>query len=133
MVHVMAALGRVPVEVVFDQLDVESVETAGRADVKRAFADLFDGADAGKRQKEPKVIRKISIGAGDGVAGGDVLSLKIGAVCGEDEFRLGLGGGGTGLKGCEGLGHLPFGAALDVDVVSLKNPIEVRLVGRASA
>ena len=46
VVHVMAARGGAPVGVVRDQLDIEPVEAAGRADIKGAFADLLDGADA---------------------------------------------------------------------------------------
>lgn len=133
VVHVMAAVGSAPVRVVLDQLDIEPVEAAGCADVKSAFADLFDGANPRQGQEETEVIGRIGIGAGNGVAGGDVLGLKVGAVGGKDELRLGLGGGRAGLEGRKGLSHLPFGAGLEVDVVGLKYAIEVRFVRRTYA
>ena len=79
------------------------------------------------------MIREVGVGAGDGVASGGILGLKIGAVSGEDELRLGLGGGGAGFEAYKGLGHLPFGAGLEVDVVRLKNAIKVGFVRRSCA
>ena len=133
VVHIMAARGGAPVGIILDQLDIQPVEAAGRADVKGALADLFYGADACQRQEEPEVIGEVRIGAGDGVAGGDVLRLKVSAVGGKDEFRLGLGGCGACFEGLKGLGHLPFSTGLEVNVVGLKNPAKVGFVGRPRA
>ena len=95
VVHVVAFVRAAPVGVVLDQLDIEPVEAAGRADVKGAFADLLDGGDAGERQEEAEMVGEIGVAAGDGFAGGDVLGLEVDAIGGEDELRLGAGGGGA--------------------------------------
>ena len=79
------------------RLDIEPVEKACRLDVKGALADLLDGADPGQRQEEAKVIGKVDVGTGDRLARGQVFGLKIGAIGGQDEFRLGLDGGGGWL------------------------------------
>ncbi len=58
VVHVGPALGRVPVRVVLQQLDIEPVEPARRADVEGVLADLLDGGDAGQRQEEAEMVGK---------------------------------------------------------------------------
>ena len=45
----MAARLGPPIGVVLQQFDIEPVETAGRLDVKGAFADLLNGGDACQR------------------------------------------------------------------------------------
>ena len=91
----MAFLGMAPVGVVLDQLHVKPVETAGRADVEGAFADLLDRGDTGERQEEAEVIGEIGVTAGDGFTCGDILGLEIDTIGGEDELGLGAGRGGT--------------------------------------
>jgi len=93
----MAFVGAAPIGVVLDQLNVESVEAAGRANIKGAFADLFDGRNARERKEEAEVIGKIDIATRDGFASADILGLKINAIGGEDEFCLGAGGGRAGI------------------------------------
>src|SRR3546814_1708306 len=62
------ALCRSPVGVLLKQLDVELVELAGGADVEAVFAGLLYGGDARERQERSDVVRKIGVGAGDGLA-----------------------------------------------------------------
>ena len=76
VVHVVAALGRAPVGVVLQKLDVEPVQAAGGPDVEGAFADLLDGGDAGERQEEAEMVGEVGIGAGDGLAARQVLGLE---------------------------------------------------------
>ena len=133
VVHVVAALGRAPIGVVLQKFDVEAVEAAGRPDVEGVLADLPDGGDAGQRQEEAEVVGEVLVGAGDGLAAGQVFGLEVRAVGGEDELRLGLGGGGAVLQRLERLRDLPGVAGQDVDVVGLENAAEVGLVRRARA
>jgi hypothetical protein len=95
VVHVGPALGCGPVGVVLQQFDIELVEPARRPDVERALTDLFDGGDAGQGQKQAEVIGEIGILAGDSLAGGQFLCLKVCAIGRKDE--LGLGGLVLGL------------------------------------
>jgi hypothetical protein len=87
VVHVVAALGGSPFGVVFQQLDIKSVQPARGPYVEGAFAELFDGRDPGQRQEETEAIREIPIGAGDGFAGLQILRLKVSPVGCEDESR----------------------------------------------
>ena len=133
MVHVMAFLGAAPIGVVLDQFDVKPVEAAGRADVKGAFADLFDGGDTRERQEEAEVVGKIGVAAGDGFAGVDILSLEVDAVGGENELCLGAGRGGAVAKGGQGRRDIARRAGRKVNVVGLKDTAEVGFVGCAGA
>ena len=91
MVHVGAAVGGAPFGVVLQKFDIEPVQAAGGPDVEGAFADLLDGGDPGQRQEEAEMVREVLIGAGDRLAGRQVLRLEIRAVGREDESRLCLG------------------------------------------
>ena len=44
-----------------------------------------------------------------------LIGLKIGAIRGQHEFRLGLGGSGTGLELRQGIRDLAFRAHLQMD------------------
>src|SRR6185295_6455048 len=68
MVHVGAAISRAPVGIVFQQLDVESVQSAGGPDVECAFAHLLHGADSSQRKEKSEMVWKIRIGAGNRLA-----------------------------------------------------------------
>ena len=129
----MAALRRAPFRVVFQQFDVQAVESAGGSDVESVFADLADGADARQRQEEAEVVGKVLEGTGDGLAAGQVLGLEVHAIGGEDELRLGLGRRRAGLESGQRLGHPPCVAGQDVDVAGLENTAEVGLVRRPRA
>ena len=98
VVHVVAALGRAPVGVVLQQLDIEPVQAAGGPDVEGVLADLLDGGDAGQRQEEAEMVGKVLVGAGDGLAARQVLGLEIHAVGRQDELRLRFGGRGARLQ-----------------------------------
>jgi hypothetical protein len=112
----------VPVRVLFQQLDVETVEAAGGLDVKRILADLLDRGDARQRQEEAEVVVKVGVSAGDGLAINKVFGLKGFAVGGEDEFGLGAAGGRTLPQRGEGGWHFTFRAGLEMDV----DPLEYR-------
>ena len=77
MVHVVAALGRAPIGIVLQKLDIEPIEAARRPDVEGAFADLLDGRDARERQEETEMVREVRVGAGDGLAARQVLGLEV--------------------------------------------------------
>ena len=129
----MALVGAAPIGVVFDQFDIEPIEAAGRADVKGAFADLFNGGNARERQEEAEVIGKIDIATSDGFAGTDILGLKINAIGGEDEFCLGSGGGRAGFEGVQGRGHRARCAGRKVNIAGLKDAADVGFVGGPGA
>ena len=93
---------------------------------------MLDGADPCQGQEEAKVIGKVGVSAGDRLAGGKVFSLKIGAIGGQHEFRLGLGGGGTGFELRKGRCDFPCPADFQMNVVGLKNAAQVGLVGRSA-
>ena len=77
MIHVVAALRGAPFGVVLQQLDIEPVQATGRPDVERAFADLLDRGNTCQRQEEAKVVREISVGAGDRrVVGRKIFGLE---------------------------------------------------------
>lgn len=133
MVHVVAFVGATPVGIVLDQLDIEPVKAAGRADVKRAFADLLDGGDTGQRQEEAEMVGEIGVAAGDGFASGDVLGLKVDAIGRKDELGFGAGSDGAGAKGVKRDRNFAYDTCLDMYVVCLKNTANVRFVRRACA
>ena len=58
VVHMVPAVDGAPVGVLLQQFDVEPVQASGRLDVEGAFADLFDGRDAGERQEEAEMLGK---------------------------------------------------------------------------
>jgi hypothetical protein len=91
MVHVVAARGRAPFGVVLQQLDIEPVQPAGGPDVEGVLTDLFDGRDAGERQEEAEMVRKVCIGAGDRLAARQILGLERLAIGRQNELRLGPG------------------------------------------
>ncbi|MDR2875671.1 MAG: hypothetical protein LBV44_07065 [Methylobacillus sp.] len=129
----MAARVRAPFGVIFEQLDIEPVEAAGGADVKGVFADLPDGADAGKREEEAEMIGKVGVIAGHHFTTGEVFGLEGVAIGGEDEFGFGLGSSRAGFERGEGLGDLAGGDGGDVDVVGLQYAAgNVRFVGVAA-
>ncbi|SFG49758.1 hypothetical protein SAMN05518801_13520 [Novosphingobium sp. CF614] len=99
MVHVHPSRGGAPIGIVFQQLDIKPIETAGCADVERTFPNLLDRGDACQRQEKPKMIRKAGIVAGNGFAGFEVLGLKRLAIGGKNEFCLRLGSNGAGFQG----------------------------------
>jgi len=129
----MAFFRAAPVGVVLDQLDIEPIEAAGGANVKGTFADLLDGGDTGERQEEAEMIGESGVTAGDGFTGGDVLGLEIDAIGGEDELRLGAGGGGAVAKGCQGRCDIARRAGREVDVVGLQDAADIGLVRCAGA
>jgi hypothetical protein len=75
VVHVVAATGGSPFRVVLQKLDIKPVQTAGGPDVERALADWLDCGDPGEGQEETEVVREFLIGAGDRLAGFQVLGL----------------------------------------------------------
>jgi len=75
------------------------------------------------------VVREVVVGAGDGFAAGQVLSLEARAVCRQDEFSLRFGGRGAFPEGREGFRDLSGATGSDVDITSLKNSAKIRLVG----
>ena len=121
VVDLMAALGRAPVGVVLEQLDVQPVQPAGGADVEAAFADLVDGGDAGQRQKKAEVVGQVGQGAGNGLAAGQLLGLQRVTVGGQDELGLGAGGGGAGAQGGQQGRDLARRGHGDMDVVALEH------------
>ena len=90
MVHVMAAGDGAPFGIVPQQLDIEPVQPAGGPDVEGAFADLFDGSDAGERQEKAEMVREVGIGAGDRLAARQILGLELVAVGRQMNFALAL-------------------------------------------
>ena len=90
MVHVMAAGDGAPFGIVPQQLDIEPVQPAGGPDVEGAFADLFDGSDAGERQEKAEIVREVGIGAGDRLAARQILGLELVAVGRQMNFALAL-------------------------------------------
>ena len=90
MVHVMAAGDGAPFGIVPQQLDIEPVQPAGGPDVEGAFADLFDGCDAGERQEKAEMVREVGIGAGDRLAARQILGLELVAVGRQMNFALAL-------------------------------------------
>ena len=132
MVHVVAALGLAPIGIVLQELDVEPIEAAGRPDVEGVLADLPDGGDARQRQEEAEVVGEVLEGAGHGLAVGQIFGLEICAVRGEDELRLGLGGGWAFLEGLERLRNLSCVARSGCGIAGWRNAAEVGLVRRAA-
>ena len=65
VVHIVAAVGVCPVGVVFEECGVEAVEFCGGADVKRAVADGFDGADVCQSEEETEVIGEVGVVANE--------------------------------------------------------------------
>ena len=57
------------------------------------LTELLDGSDTCKRQEETEVIREIRVGAGDRLAGVQVLGLEVSAVGGKDKTGFRLRGG----------------------------------------
>lgn len=133
VVHVVAALGRAPIGVVAQELDVEAIEAAGRSDVEGVFADLLNGRNARERQEETEVVGEVFERAGNCLAARQVLGLEVRAVGREDEPRLGLGRGGAVLQRPERLRHLACAGGQNVDVVALEDAAKVGLVGRPRA
>ncbi len=88
MVQVLATDRGGPVRVVFEQFDVEPVETACGLDVEGVLANLPDGGDAGQGKEKAEVSVKVGVVAGDRFAVDEVLRLKALAVGGEDELCL---------------------------------------------
>lgn len=79
------------------------------------------------------MVGEIGVAAGDGLAGGDVLGLEVDAVSGEDELRLGAGGGRAFAQGGEGCRDFARDAGRKVDVVGLQDAADVGLVRCAGA
>ncbi len=130
----IAALGlRVPVGVVLEELHVEAVEASGGLDVDGVVLDLGHRRDAGERQEEAEMVAEIGQGAGQNLAGGQLLRLDLCAVGGEDEAGLlprrhrAFAQAGECFDGRAGLGDD------DVDVVALQDAVHVGLVGVAAA
>ena len=117
-----SAIGGPPVGVVLEQLDVKTVQAAGGANVKRAFADLLDGGNARQRRQEAKVIGKVRLGTGERFAIG-----------GKDEPGLGTRRGRAGLEGGERGGDGARLAHGHVNIAGLQHAAEVGFVGPASA
>jgi hypothetical protein len=133
MVHVVATLGRAPLRIGLQKLDIEPIETAGRADVERAFADLLDGRDTGQRQEEAEVIGKLGVSAGDCLAARQILGLERLAIGCESKFRPGPGRRRAGLQRDKSLGDLAGRGNGDVDIAGLKDATQIGLVGLAFA
>ena len=83
-------VGRAPFGIVLQKLDIELVQAAGCPDVEGAFADLFDGGDPGERQEEAEMVREVGIGAGDRLAGRQVLGLEVSPSVARMNFALAL-------------------------------------------
>ena len=129
MVEIFAAGVAVPVGVGLEQFDVEAVESPSGADVEGVFGDLADGGDAGQREEEGEVIRKVLVLAGERRdVGGEVFGVQLQAVGGEDELSLVPGRRGAVPQGSERSGHLTGRCDLDVDIAALENPADVGLV-----
>ena len=129
VVHVRAALGRAPVGVVLQQLDVEPVQPAGGPDVERVLADLPDGGDARQRQEEAEVVREIGVGAGDGLAArrGPRPRTSSPSVA-RMNLALACAVAGLACSAASVSATSPGAADRDVDVVALEHAAEVGLV-----
>jgi hypothetical protein len=125
VVHVVAALDRAPFGIVLQQPDIKPIQATGGPDVEGAFADLFDGRDAGEWQEKAEMVREIGIGAGDGLVACQVLGLESLSVRRQDELRLGPGRRRTGLQGGQRFDGLAGGGNGDMDVVGLKDAAQV--------
>jgi hypothetical protein len=121
VVEILPAVRGIPIRVLLQQFDVETVEAAGGLDVERVFADLLDGGDACQRQKEAKFIAKLGVAAGNGLAIDEIFGLKVLAVGGEDELGLVAVSGRTLPQLAESRCHSAF-ADLEMDVVALEYP-----------
>ena len=128
MVHVMAAGDGAPFGIVPQQLDIEPVQPAGGPGVEGAFADLFDGSDAGERQEKAEMVREVGIGTGNRLATRQILGLEPFPIRRQDELCLGPGRRRTGLQRGEGLRDLAGGGHSDMDFVALKDSTEIRVV-----
>ena len=133
MIHVVAALCRRPFGIIFQQLDIKPIQAARSANIEGVLADLADGADAGQWQEETKIVRKIRVRAGDGLAAHQVFCLEIHAVRGKDEFRLGSGRRWAVFERFERLRDLPGIAGQYMDVAGLEHTAKVGFVGRTAA
>jgi hypothetical protein len=110
-----------PFGVVFQELDVEPVEAARRANIESIFADLLDGRDAGEGQKETEMIGKARIGASDRFARNQILGLERLAIHRQDEFCLGFARRRAGLELRERRRDFAGGYDRDMNVVGLKD------------
>ena len=79
------------------------------------------------------MVGEIGVAAGDGLAGDDILGLKVSTIGGEDELRLGAGGGGAVAQRSEGCRDVARRTGFQVDVAGLQDAANVGLVGRSIA
>src|SRR6476620_11199234 len=128
MVHVWAAIGRAPLGIVLQKLDIKPVQAAGGPDVERAFADLFNRRDASERKEKTEMIREVPISAGGRLTARKVLGLESVSIGRQNELGLGSGGRWADLKRGERLRDLAGAYDGDMDVVGLKNSANVGLV-----
>src|SRR5208282_4778308 len=127
MVHVVASFPGFPIGVVLPQFKVEAVQAAGRTDVEGVLSDLPYGGDSSQSQKEPETVGEVLVGTGDRLAAGQLLGLKIHAVRGKNELRLGLDGRGAFTQRGQRPRQVAVFASSNVDVVGLENAAEVGL------
>ena len=129
MIQFFAALGFVPVRVIFEQFDVKTVEPRRSLDVKGILADLLDGRDARQRQEKSKVVRKIGVITGDRFTINGVLSLKTLAVSRQNEFGFIPRRRRAFAQSRERARDLARRTNLQMDVITLKHTAgQVRLV-----
>ena len=133
VVHVMAALGFAPLQVVLQEFDIEPIHAARRPDVERVLLDLLNRGDPGKRKEEAEVIREVAVSASYGLGASQVLGLEIDAVSREDELRLCFRCRGAAFQCAKRLRDAPRLAGVDMNVAGLENATEIRPVRRPGA
>jgi len=64
----VAAYCCAPIGIVFQQLDIKTIQATGCANIERAVTYLLDGGDAREGQEEAEMVGKIRVRTGNGFA-----------------------------------------------------------------
>ena len=93
MVHVMPTCLSCPLRIVFQQFDIEFVESPGSPHIDGIVLDLLNGGDAGQWQKETKMFGEIMIfglGCNSGCPGNNRLNSALALALGLRSARTSL-------------------------------------------
>jgi hypothetical protein len=118
-------------KLVLSQSNVRHVK-AGVLDVERTFPHLPDRRDAGQRQEQAKMVREVSIGAGNrAIVRGQVFRLKKIAVRRQHKARLRPSRRWARFQRRKRPRDLAGLACGNMDVVGLQDAAQIGLVGLA--
>jgi hypothetical protein len=130
VVHVGAAFRRSPFGIVGPQRRVELVQTQGSPHIELGLGQLFGLAQPCQRPEEHEVVGEVLVGGRNGIARHKVFGLKRNTVSRQQEADLvAFGLGRLALTQVrQRLWHVARVAGLEVDVVRLKDAIDVGFV-----